>query len=110
MSTIAPTLPVSHGGHKSGGPGGTAPFAERGTSSGVMMPATAAGEVTSLATRSPDGRVRVGVIGAGSIAQIIHLPFLRDLADRFQIAALCDIATDTLDFVGDLYSVSPEAR
>lgn len=66
--------------------------------------------MTSLPTRSPDGRVRVGVIGAGSIAQIIHLPFLRDLADRFAITAVCDIASDTLDFVGDLYRVSPEAR
>lgn len=27
-----------------------------------------------------DGHVRVGVIGTGSIAQMIHLPFLRDLA------------------------------
>jgi predicted dehydrogenase len=63
-----------------------------------------------LSVRSPDGRVRVGVIGSGSIAQIIHLPFLRDLADKFQITALCDIATDTLDVVGDLYGVSPEAR
>jgi hypothetical protein len=35
----------------------------------------------TVPTRSPDGRVRV-MIGTGSIAQIIHLPYLRDLADR----------------------------
>jgi predicted dehydrogenase len=66
--------------------------------------------VTALRTQPVDGRVRVGVIGAGSIAQMIHLPYLRDLSDRFAIAALCDIAGDTLDAVGDLYGVSPEAR
>ncbi len=66
--------------------------------------------VTALTTRSSDGRVRVGVIGAGSIAQMIHLPYLRDLADMFEITALCDIAQDTLDAVGALYGVSPEER
>ena len=34
-------------------------------------------------------RLRAGVIGVGAIAQIMHLPYLRELDDRFQIAALC---------------------
>ena len=34
---------------------------------------------------SSDGRIRVGVIGCGSIAQIMHLPYLRELDDRFVI-------------------------
>lgn len=63
-----------------------------------------------MRTRPPGEHVRVGVIGAGSIAQIIHLPYLRDLADRFEVTALCDIARDTLDFVGDLYGVPVDAR
>jgi len=42
-----------------------------------------------------DGRIRVGVFGAGSMAQMMHLPYLRDLADRFAITALCDVAIDT---------------
>ena len=36
-------------------------------------------------------RVRVGVIGLGEVAQIIHLPILAALADRFEIGAICDI-------------------
>jgi len=40
------------------------------------------------------GRLRVGVIGCGLIAQVMHLPYLRELADRFEIAALCDVAEE----------------
>jgi predicted dehydrogenase len=39
-------------------------------------------------------RVKVGVVGAGVIAQVMHLNFLRELNDRFEVAALCDIAPD----------------
>ena len=37
-------------------------------------------------------RLRVGVIGCGLIAQVMHLHYLRELADRFEIAALCDLS------------------
>lgn len=36
-------------------------------------------------------RTRVGVIGCGLIAQVMHLPYLAELSDRFEIAAVCDI-------------------
>jgi predicted dehydrogenase len=39
-------------------------------------------------------RVRVGVIGAGLIAQVMHLNYLRELADRFEIAAVCDVVDE----------------
>src|SRR5919109_1958220 len=61
-------------------------------------------------SRSPDGRVRVGVIGCGTIAQIAHLPYLRDLDDRFAIAALCDVSPGTLAAVGEHWGVPPHAR
>ncbi|MFI1966372.1 Gfo/Idh/MocA family protein [Streptomyces pathocidini] len=35
-------------------------------------------------------RIRVGVLGCGMIAQLMHLPYLAELEDRFEIAALCD--------------------
>jgi predicted dehydrogenase len=35
-------------------------------------------------------RVRVGVIGAGSIAQQMHLPYLAELEDRFELVGVCD--------------------
>jgi len=39
-------------------------------------------------------RLRVGVIGCGLIAQVMHLHYLRELADRFEIAALCDASEE----------------
>jgi predicted dehydrogenase len=51
-------------------------------------------------------RLRVGVIGVGAIAQIMHLPYLRELDDRFEIAALCDVDPVALAEVGRQYGVS----
>ena len=50
-------------------------------------------------------RLRAGVIGVGAIAQIMHLPYLRELDDRFQIAALCDVDPVVLAEVGRQYGV-----
>lgn len=37
-------------------------------------------------------RTRVGVVGCGLIAQVMHLPYLSELSDRFEIAAVCDLS------------------
>jgi predicted dehydrogenase len=50
-------------------------------------------------------RVRVGVIGCGEVAQIIHLPTLSALADRFAVTALCDVDPTVLSGVADLWGV-----
>ena len=39
-------------------------------------------------------RLKVGVVGAGVIAQVMHLNYLRELSDRFEIVALCDISDE----------------
>ncbi len=51
-------------------------------------------------------RVRTGVIGCGGVAQVMHLPYLRELDDRFEIVALCDVSPSVLDAVGDHYGVA----
>jgi predicted dehydrogenase len=51
-------------------------------------------------------RLRTGVIGCGAIAQMMHLPYLRELDDRFQIAALCDVDPVVLAAVGRQYGVT----
>ncbi len=51
-------------------------------------------------------RLRVGVIGCGAIAQIMHLPYLRQLSDRYEIAALCDLSPELVESLGDYYHVS----
>src|ERR671920_441453 len=53
----------------------------------------------------PMERLRAGVIGVGAIAQIMHLPYLRELDDRFQLAALCDVDPVVLAEVGRQYGV-----
>ena len=35
------------------------------------------------------------MVGAGLIAQVMHLHYLRELADRFEVAAICDVAEDS---------------
>ena len=35
-------------------------------------------------------RVRIGVVGCGAIAQVQHLPFLAELSEEFEVAAVCD--------------------
>lgn len=42
--------------------------------------------------------IRLGVIGCGLIAQVMHLPHLRDLPDLFEVRAVCDIAPEPLEF------------
>src|SRR5262245_63028576 len=48
-------------------------------------------------------RIRVGVVGCGLIAQVMHLPHLRELADRFSVTALCDLSEQALAFAGAMF-------
>jgi predicted dehydrogenase len=52
-------------------------------------------------------RLRVGVIGCGLVAQVMHLPHLRELDDRFEVAAVCDLSPAALEFAGAMF---PSAR
>lgn len=52
-------------------------------------------------------RLRTGVVGCGLVAQVMHLPFLLELADRYEVRALCDISPRALAHAGALF---PEAR
>ena len=40
-------------------------------------------------------RLRVGVVGCGVIAQVMHLPHLLELDDRFELRAVCDLSEAT---------------
>jgi predicted dehydrogenase len=50
-------------------------------------------------------RIRVGVVGCGLIGQMMHLPHLRELHERFELVALCDVSPGTLEYVADRYGV-----
>ncbi|MFD0682852.1 MULTISPECIES: Gfo/Idh/MocA family protein [unclassified Paenibacillus] len=55
-------------------------------------------------------KIKVGIIGLGEVAQIIHLPILESLSDRYEIAAICDISKQLLDAIGTRYNVSLSNR
>jgi predicted dehydrogenase len=50
-------------------------------------------------------RLRVGVVGAGIIAQVMHLHYLRELSDHFEIVALCDIAPENAEANAASYAI-----
>jgi predicted dehydrogenase len=53
--------------------------------------------------------LRVAVVGAGGIAQMMHLPTLAERPDLFEIAGLADVDRTTLDAVGARYGVAVRA-
>ena len=50
-------------------------------------------------------RIKVGVVGLGEVAQVVHLPILRTLADRYEIAAICDVSPGLVRAMGEAYGV-----
>jgi len=50
-------------------------------------------------------RINIGVIGCGEIAQIMHLPFLSEMRDLFDVRAVCDISPALVEKVGDTFHV-----
>jgi predicted dehydrogenase len=50
-------------------------------------------------------RLRVGVIGTGLVAQIMHLPYLSELDELFEVSALCDASQEVLEQCGHKFGV-----
>ena len=48
--------------------------------------------------------LRIGVVGCGQIAQVMHLRFLEELP-QFRIAAVCDLSPKVVQAVGERYHV-----
>src|SRR6476469_10101366 len=49
--------------------------------------------------------LRVGVIGCGGIAQMMHLPYLQSLPELYEIAALSDLSPGVMYRLGAKYGV-----
>jgi len=49
--------------------------------------------------------IRIGVIGAGTIAQISHIPYILDDERRFTLAAIADLNEELLKDVADHYHI-----
>ena len=52
-----------------------------------------------------DKPVRIGLIGTGMIAQVMHLPHLFELLDLFEVVALCDLSLGAVQAVGAKYGI-----
>jgi predicted dehydrogenase len=53
-------------------------------------------------------KIKIGLVGLGEVAQIIHLPILQAYEDKFEIAAICDISQELLSALGERYHVAVE--
>lgn len=51
-----------------------------------------------------DAPVRIGVVGCGEIAQLVHLPLLHELPE-FELAAVCDVSPRVVDHIGERWGV-----
>jgi predicted dehydrogenase len=55
------------------------------------------------------GQVKIGLIGLGEVAQLMHLPLLAD-DQRFEIAAVTDVSRSLTEYVAKRYSVPKMPR
>ena len=49
--------------------------------------------------------LRVGIIGAGEVAQVIHLPTLSLLSHLYTVVAICDISQQSVDLCAQKYHI-----
>ncbi|HEY2312327.1 MAG TPA: Gfo/Idh/MocA family oxidoreductase [Streptosporangiaceae bacterium] len=54
--------------------------------------------------------LRVGVVGCGLIAQVMHLPHLAELGDSYEIAGLCDVSEPVAAACASRYHVKTVRR
>jgi len=54
---------------------------------------------------TPVNPLRVGVVGLGEVAQIVHLPILESLPDLYELVAVADISPTLRKLLGDRYAV-----
>ena len=51
-------------------------------------------------------KINVGIIGLGEVAQLVHLPILSDLNNKYRIKAVADISPSLNDFIVNKYNIS----
>lgn len=50
-------------------------------------------------------KIRVGIVGCGEVTQIMHWPSLYQLADLYEVTALCDINSKVLELLGEQWNI-----
>jgi predicted dehydrogenase len=54
---------------------------------------------------TPKRKIRLGLVGCGEVTQIMHWPSLYQLADRYEVTALCDVSPLVLEELGKVWNV-----
>jgi predicted dehydrogenase len=55
-------------------------------------------------------KLKIGVVGCGLVAQVMHLPYLAELSDLFDLYAICDISAGVRTACAEKYGVSKTFR
>ena len=71
----------------------------------LARPRLTGGSMPSGHAASPGGPLRVGIVGAGIIAQVMHLHYLRELAGLYDVTAICDLSDDAVRACADRYGI-----
>lgn len=50
-------------------------------------------------------KLRVGIVGCGLITQAMHIHYLKELNELFEITAICDVSPSTLENVGERFRI-----
>ena len=61
-------------------------------------------------SRGAGGRVRLGIIGLGTVAQAVHLPLLSRHRDRFEVTAVCDLSAELAAVVTERFGLGAAER
>lgn len=56
-------------------------------------------------SESTGKKIRVGIVGCGEVTQIMHWPSLSQLADLYEVTALCDVSAMVLETLGKRWNV-----
>ena len=49
--------------------------------------------------------IKIGIIGLGEVAQLMHLPILADMHNKYEIRAIADISPSLNSFIAEKYNV-----
>ena len=55
-------------------------------------------------------RLRIGIVGCGTVSQVVHLPALNHLSDLFTVTAICDLSPKVLAKVGERWNIAARLR
>ncbi|EPQ25902.1 uncharacterized protein PFL1_06575 [Pseudozyma flocculosa PF-1] len=71
------------------------------------MTSTSTSTSTSAsASTAKSQRIRVGIIGAGEVTQVVHLPTLAYLFDRYVVTALCDVSAEAVAYSASKWGIA----